>query len=85
MHHTLSFPFVDSRCVRRLLAFSLGTAFIAIVSGGVMSKTGRYRPVIWVGFVAMTLGMGLMIMLDYTSSLYVFPIYEPLLACSPNL
>ena len=68
-----------------MLTFSLGTALIAIFSGLVVSKTGRYRPIIWVAYVLMTLGMGLMIMLDYTSSLHVFPIYEPFLSCLPNL
>jgi hypothetical protein len=62
-----------------MLTFSLATALIAIVSGFVLSKIGRYRPIIWVAYVLVTLGMGLMIMLDYTSSLHVFPIYEPLL------
>ncbi|KAJ8609922.1 hypothetical protein MRB53_038860 [Persea americana] len=34
-----------------------------VVSGVVISKTGRYREVIWVGVVAMTLGTGLYTML----------------------
>ncbi|KAH0826973.1 MFS general substrate transporter [Lanmaoa asiatica] len=68
---------VDLRRVHRMITFSLGTALVSIVSGQIMSRTGRYRPIIWVAYSVMTLGMGLMIMLDYTSSLYVFPIYEP--------
>ncbi|KAF9218213.1 hypothetical protein BS17DRAFT_791914 [Gyrodon lividus] len=51
-----------------MLPFSLGTALISIVSGVVMSKIGKYRLIVWVSYVVMTLGMGLMIMLDYTSS-----------------
>ena len=78
MHHTIPFPSADSHCVHRMLTFSLGTAFGSFVSGLVTSKTGRYRPIIWVAYVTTTLGLGLMIMLDYTSSLHVFPIYEPL-------
>jgi len=37
-----------------------------------MSKTGTYRLIIWVAYVTLTLGLGLMIMLDYQSSMYVF-------------
>ena len=68
-----------------MLTFLLGTAFVSIFSGLVVSKTGRYRPIIWVAYVTATLGMGLMIMLDYTSSLHAFSIYEPLLSSLPNL
>ena len=85
MHHTLPFPSADSRCVHRMLTFSLGTAFGSIFSGLVTSKTGRYRPIIWVAYVTETLGLGLMIMLNYTSSLHVFPTYEPLSSSLPNL
>lgn len=74
MHHALFCIPVDSRYIHRMLTFSLGTALVSIISGLAMSKTGKYRPIIWVAYAVMTLGMGLMIMLDYTSSLYVFPI-----------
>ncbi|KAF8550440.1 MFS general substrate transporter [Imleria badia] len=61
----------------KMLPFSLGAASISVVSGLILSKTGRYRPIMWVAYTVMTLGMGLMIMLDYTSSLAeqeVFPL-----------
>lgn len=77
MHRTLPCLFIDSRNVHRMLPFSLGTAVISVVSGLVLSKTGKYRPIIWVAYVVSTLGMGLMIMLDYTSSLYVFSDHNP--------
>ncbi|KAG6370083.1 MFS general substrate transporter [Boletus reticuloceps] len=68
---------VDSCNIHRMLTFSLGSALVAVVSGLVLSKTGKYRLIMWVAYAAMTLGMGLMIMLDYTSSLAeqeIFPL-----------
>ncbi|KAI9574223.1 MFS general substrate transporter [Boletus coccyginus] len=59
----------------KMLSFSLGTSFISVVSGLAMSKTGRYRLIIWVAYVTLTLGLGLMIMLDYKSSLATQEIY----------
>ncbi|KIK79861.1 hypothetical protein PAXRUDRAFT_16097 [Paxillus rubicundulus Ve08.2h10] len=52
----------------RMIPFSLGTSIISIVSGIVLSKTGKYRAIMWTSYVVMTLGMGLMITLDYTSN-----------------
>ncbi|KAG6369767.1 MFS general substrate transporter [Boletus reticuloceps] len=68
---------VDSCHIHRMLTFSLGSALVAVVSGLVLSKTGKYRLIMWVAYAAMTLGMGLMIMLDYTSSIAeqeIFPL-----------
>ena len=48
----------------RQLPMSLGASLMAITSGLLVSKTGRYRPVMWVGWTVMTLGFGLMIMLE---------------------
>lgn len=48
----------------RQLPLSLGASLIAMMSGIIVSKTGRYRPVMWVGWAVMTLGIGLLIMLD---------------------
>ncbi|KAG8217929.1 MFS general substrate transporter [Butyriboletus roseoflavus] len=65
----------------KMLTFSLGTAIISVISGLILSKTGKYRPIMWVAFAVMTLGMGLMIMLDYTSSLAeqeIFPLIAAL-------
>ncbi|KAF9242116.1 MFS general substrate transporter [Melanogaster broomeanus] len=63
----------------KMLPFSLGTALISIVAGIIMTKTGKYRISIWTAYVVMSLGMGLMIMLDYTSSIAEQEIY-PLIA-----
>ncbi|KAF8843667.1 MFS general substrate transporter [Paxillus ammoniavirescens] len=52
----------------RMIPFSLGTSIISVVSGIVLSKSGKYRVIMWASYVLMTLGMGLMITLDYTSS-----------------
>ncbi|KAG2157288.1 major facilitator superfamily domain-containing protein [Suillus clintonianus] len=52
----------------RMLPYSLSSALMSAVSGMVVSRTGSYRPVMWFGWVVMTLGWGLMIMLDNTSS-----------------
>lgn len=38
------------------MPFSLGSALVAIVSGIILSKIGKYRPVLWVGWVVMTIG-----------------------------
>lgn len=51
------------------LPFVLGASFVAIGSGGVVSKTGKYRTIIWVGWIIASIGFGLMIMLDEKTSL----------------
>lgn len=72
MHHTLPRISADSPGVLRMLIFSLASIIISTVSGLILSKTGKYRPIIWVAYLVTTLGMGLMIMLNYQSSLCVF-------------
>ncbi|OJT06143.1 hypothetical protein TRAPUB_3078 [Trametes pubescens] len=52
----------------RMLPFSLGGAAFSIISGQITSRTGRWRPIIWVSWAIMTLGWGLMTMLDDTSN-----------------
>lgn len=52
----------------RQLPLSFGASILAVVSGIIMSKTGRYRPFLWFGFTVMTLGLGLMIMLEENTS-----------------
>ncbi|KAI6118806.1 MFS general substrate transporter [Pisolithus croceorrhizus] len=52
----------------RMLPFSLGSALLSILSGIVVTRTGTYRPVMWGAWAVMTLGWGLMIMLDSTSN-----------------
>ncbi|KAI8322921.1 MFS general substrate transporter [Martensiomyces pterosporus] len=46
-----------------LVPFMLGMVIASIVGGGLMSKTGKVRGVIWVGSALLTLGNGLLIML----------------------
>lgn len=46
------------------LPLTVSSAIISIISGVVLSKTGKYRPWLWFGFAVMTLGFGLMVMLD---------------------
>lgn len=46
------------------IPYSVGTSLTAALSGIVVSKTGQYRPVLWIGFAVFAVGEGLMIMLD---------------------
>ena len=62
--------------VFRSLPFILGSAGVSIISGFIVSKMGRNRPAIWFGSTLFTIGTGLMTMLDYTSSMYVFFLLE---------
>ncbi|KAL0064722.1 hypothetical protein AAF712_008268 [Marasmius tenuissimus] len=50
-----------------MIPFSLVSSLMALVTGIVMSKTGKYRPLIWGGLATMALGYGLMIRLDESS------------------
>ncbi|KIJ16696.1 hypothetical protein PAXINDRAFT_98514 [Paxillus involutus ATCC 200175] len=52
----------------RTIPFQLGSSIVSVVSGIVLSKSGKYRVIMWTSYVLMTLGMSLMITLDYTSS-----------------
>ncbi|KAG0705975.1 MFS general substrate transporter [Suillus ampliporus] len=63
----------------RMLPFSLSGALVSAVSGIVVTRTGSYRPIMWFGFTVMTLGWGLMTMLDNTTTTAEKEIY-PLIA-----
>lgn len=52
----------------RMLPFSLGSSFMSVLSGQIVARTGRWRPVMWVAWGVFTLGYGLMIMLSESSS-----------------
>ena len=52
----------------KTLPLSFGCELMSIVCGVFISKTLVYKPFFWAGFVALTLGYGLMIMLDEASS-----------------
>ncbi|KAN0076816.1 Major facilitator superfamily domain containing protein [Tylopilus felleus] len=59
--------------------FVLGSSAFSIISGFVGSKMGQNRPSIWFGSTLFTIGTGLMIMLDYSSSIAEQELY-PLVA-----
>ncbi|KAG2343385.1 MFS general substrate transporter [Suillus weaverae] len=63
----------------RMLPYSLSSAVMSLFSGIVMTHTGSYRPIMWFGWIIMTLGWGFMIMLDNTSTNAAQEIY-PLIA-----
>ncbi|KAG2054759.1 MFS general substrate transporter [Suillus hirtellus] len=63
----------------KMLPYSLTTSLMSAVSGIVVTRTGSYRPAMWFGWIVMTLGWGLMIMLDNTSTIAEQEIY-PLIA-----
>ncbi|KAF8843669.1 MFS general substrate transporter [Paxillus ammoniavirescens] len=52
----------------RMLPCSFAGPITSVISGIALSKSGKYRMIIWTSYVVLTLGMGLMITLDYTSS-----------------
>ncbi|ORY80421.1 major facilitator superfamily domain-containing protein [Protomyces lactucae-debilis] len=51
-----------------MLPFSLGAALVAIISGQVVSRTGRYKPVSVGGYAMQVLGFGLMASLTSRSN-----------------
>ncbi|KZS98567.1 MFS general substrate transporter [Sistotremastrum niveocremeum HHB9708] len=53
----------------KVMPLSLGSALVAIIAGIIVAKTGEYRPVLWFGYAIMTLGFGIMTMIDSTTSL----------------
>ncbi|TFK55105.1 MFS general substrate transporter [Heliocybe sulcata] len=63
----------------RMLPYSLVSSLISAVGGIVITRWGRYRPIIWLSWVMMVVGFGLMIMLDDTSSTAEQEVY-PLIA-----
>ncbi|KAH9901357.1 MFS amino acid permease [Cubamyces lactineus] len=65
----------------RMLPFSLGGALSSIVAGRITSRTGRWRPILWVAWAIMVLGWGLMTMLDDTSNTAMQVLY-PLVAAT---
>lgn len=64
-----------------MLPFSLSCSFTSAIAGMVVSRTGQYRPTMWVAYAVFAVGMGLMYMLDGTSSSaekIVFPLIAAL-------
>ncbi|EJD03253.1 MFS general substrate transporter [Fomitiporia mediterranea MF3/22] len=52
----------------RQLPLTVGSSISAIACGITVTKTGRYRPAMWLGFSVLTLGLGLLIMLEENTS-----------------
>lgn len=52
-----------------MLPYSLSSAMQSALTGMLVARTGSYRPIMWGGWAVMTIGWGLMIMLDSTSSM----------------
>ncbi|KAG1833302.1 hypothetical protein DFJ58DRAFT_822323, partial [Suillus subalutaceus] len=61
-----------------MLPFSLCSSITASVSGIIVARTGSYRPMMWFGWSVMTLGWGLMIMLDNTTTMKSNPLIASL-------
>jgi len=55
-----------------MLPYSLGCSLTSILSGIVVTRTGQYRPTMWVAYAISAVGFGVMYMLDGTSSTYVY-------------
>ncbi|KAF9053859.1 MFS general substrate transporter [Hymenopellis radicata] len=61
----------------QMLPYSLGSSLTSATGGILVTRTGRYRPIIWVSWVIFCVGYGLMSMLDSHSPRWekvVFPL-----------
>ncbi|KAG9314833.1 MFS general substrate transporter [Chiua virens] len=63
----------------KMLPYSLVSSLQSALSGIIVTRTGSYRPIMWGAWVMMTIGWGLMTMLDNTSSIATQEIF-PLIA-----
>lgn len=54
----------------RQLPLSFGASVFALLTGFAVSKTKRYRPFLWIGGAILTLGTGLVIMLEENTPTY---------------
>jgi len=52
-----------------IFPFTFTVAPAAVIVGLVVTKTGRYRPSLWIGWFHTTLGMGLLIYLDQATNI----------------
>ena len=52
----------------RLLPFLVGLIFSSIVSGQIVSRTGRYKPILLIGLTVLVVGMALMTQLRFDTS-----------------
>ena len=51
-----------------MLPYSLGSSLLSAFGGVLVSRTHKYRPIMWVSWAVMAIGYGLMIRLDDQSS-----------------
>lgn len=58
-----------------MLPYSLGGAATSIISGLIVTRVKKYRAILWFAWSVMTIGYGLMTMLDSHSSTCAFFIY----------
>ncbi|KAJ7663013.1 major facilitator superfamily domain-containing protein [Mycena rosella] len=58
-----------------IIPFSLLSSVTSALGGYVVSRMGDYRPIMWISYVVMALGYGLMIMLNERSSIALQIIY----------
>ncbi|KAJ5522820.1 Efflux pump dotC [Penicillium frequentans] len=68
-----------------ILPLVLAEAFTGMITGLIIHRTGRYRELIWVGFVLMTIGYGLLIRLDQFSTLGEIIGYQLISGCGAGL
>ncbi|KAJ5759205.1 Efflux pump dotC [Penicillium odoratum] len=68
-----------------ILPLVLAEAFSGLITGMVIHRTGRYRELIWIGLVLMTIGNGLFIRLDAFSSLGEIIGYQFISGCGAGL
>ena len=54
-----------------MIPYSLLSSLMSAVSGMYISRTGSWRPIMWISWAIMTLGYGLLTMLDDTSNSWV--------------
>lgn len=63
------------------IPFEAFLIFTAMLAGGVLSKTGKYRPLHFLGFLLSALGPGLNILLSSHTSVPVWTVYQAIHAC----
>ncbi|KAI8874284.1 MFS general substrate transporter [Ramicandelaber brevisporus] len=69
----------------RLLPFLIAVGIVAALGGISVSRTGRYRPQIWVGFAISTVGSGLLLLWDVKSPKWQFIIFPLIIGIGQGL
>ncbi|KAI0411477.1 putative transporter [Xylaria grammica] len=63
-----------------VLPFSLIYVPLAVITGGLLTKFGKFKPVHWVGFAATSLGCGLLSILYHNSPTVAWVFYQVILS-----